>query len=115
MRQSLWHRRSTCQFPSSINPPLRAKGHNVASFDDTVAKWQASRDADEAWLHEHKDSPYVQQAIEGVRSSTGFRSLLLRKGRPQFNPRTEKPEEHQQDVRRFDDKVQRILQWKKAG
>ena len=49
-------------------------------FAETLAKWEAGRKLDAAWLKEHRDSPYVREALEQIRGSGKFRKLML--GRP---------------------------------
>lgn len=85
------------------------------SYEDTLAKWEASRDADQAWLKEHESSPYVQEAIVGVQGGKGFRSLLRREGRPHFDPRRETVEDYQHDLRRFIEKLENAQKWREAG
>jgi hypothetical protein len=87
----------------SAGMPVKAhKGDK--DFAETMEKWESRQKADAAWLEEHKDSPHTQEAINGIRTSTSFRSLMAGKGRPEFQRGKETWSEHQDDLKRYNEK-----------
>jgi hypothetical protein len=45
------------------------------SYEETLSKWEAGRDADEAWLRKYGDSPIVEEAVSGALRSKRGRSI----------------------------------------
>jgi len=85
------------------------KAEKDKDYAETLSKWNAGRDADVAWVREHKDSPHVKAAIARVKGSESYRKAKEMLDEPKYNPDTETWAEHLAEHKRWRQKQKNLV------